>query len=617
MCKTYLIFLSIFFNVVFGVCQNETAKWHFGSTGLNFLNSPPTLAPSSMTTGEGCASISDGLGNTLFYTDGMSIFNQQGMVMANGNGLLANGDATQAALIVKQPGNTNIYFVFTLSSMATGSLCYSVVDLTLAAGLGSVTTKNTFLFTTSTEKLTGVKHCNGTDTWIISHESTGNIFRSYLLTATGVNPSPVLSAVGPIYSNSTAYGAMKASPNGKKLAVCVTAPYHRFELYDFNPANGIVSNQLPLANVLLPYGCEFSPDGTKLYGTSNYFSTNVLYQWDLCVSSNSAVIASQYTMNTTPGVKLGTLQMALNGKIYVARALEQTLGVINNPNVGGIGCNFVDLGQNIAPGNCYFGLPNFVSSYFSALTPTSPINYSINPCQNVSFFTSSCLASGNAPVSVLWNFDDPASGNANNSVFFNPTHFFVTPGAHTVQLIAYYQCRTDTLRQVIQIIDAGTTFSVNGRLNICKNQSTTLTAVPASNQSVLSYTWVPGTNTNSATVFSPTATSVYTVSVKNVNGCSATKTVQVNVSSCTALSEQMSDIADVNIYPNPNDGRFYIETNILATYKIYDQLGILVQFGKVSSQKQYIDLSAFASGVYFVQFIEENNVRIVKLVKTD
>jgi glucuronoarabinoxylan endo-1,4-beta-xylanase len=91
----------------------------------------------------------------------------------------------------------------------------------------------------------------------------------------------------------------------------------------------------------------------------------------------------------------------------------------------------------------------------------------------------------------------------------------------------------------------------------------------------------------------------------------------VNVSSCTALSEQMSDIADVNIYPNPNDGRFYIETNILATYKIYDQLGILVQFGKVSSQKQYIDLSAFASGVYFVQFIEENNVRIVKLVKTD
>jgi hypothetical protein len=617
MYKLRLILFFVFCKLAFAVCQNETAKWHFGSAGLNFLNFPPTLAPCSMSTSEGTSSISDGLGNTMFYTDGVTIFNQQGMVLANGNGLLGDGNTTQSALIVKQPGNTNTYFVFTLGAAGTGSLCYSVVDLTLAAGLGSVTTKNTFLYAPSAEKLTGVKHCNGIDIWIISHESNGNNFRSYLLTATGLNPSPVLSAVGSSYSIFTSVGALKASPNGKKLAVCVGAPYNRFELYDFNPTNGIVSNQLPLANVLLPYGCEFSPDGTKLYGTSSYFSTNVLYQWDLCVSSNSAVVASQYTMSTTPGVKLGTLQMALNGKIYVARVGEQTLGVINNPNVGGIGCNFVDLGQNIAPGNCYFGLPNFVSSYFTALTPPPPINYSINPCQNVSFFTSSCLASGNAPVSVLWNFDDPASGNANNSVFFNPTHFFVTPGAHTVQLIAYYQCRTDTLRQVIQVIDAGTTFSVNGRLNICKNQSTTLTAVPASNQSVLSYTWMPGTTTNSATVFSPTATSVYTVSVKTVNGCSATKTVQVNVSSCTALSEQVSDIIDVNIYPNPNDGRFFIETNVLTTYNIYDQLGILVHWGKVSSQKQYFDLSTFVRGIYFVQLIEDNNVRIVKFVKTD
>ncbi|HOZ87330.1 MAG TPA: hypothetical protein PL029_06200, partial [Bacteroidia bacterium] len=122
--------------------QNETSKWYFGKyAGLDFMNSPPTALTHTMVNAtEGCASIADASGNLLFYTEGTTIWNQQQVVMANGGGLLGNQSTAQSALIVKQPGSASIYFVFTLDAQGmSNGLRYSVVDMSLAAGMGSVT----------------------------------------------------------------------------------------------------------------------------------------------------------------------------------------------------------------------------------------------------------------------------------------------------------------------------------------------------------------------------------------------------------------------------------------------------------------------------------------------
>lgn len=77
------------------------------------MTSPPIVITGSMNTSEGCASISDLNGNLLFYTDGVTIWNQTHSVMANGNGLFGHYSSTQSSIIVKQPV-IQIYFMYLL-----------------------------------------------------------------------------------------------------------------------------------------------------------------------------------------------------------------------------------------------------------------------------------------------------------------------------------------------------------------------------------------------------------------------------------------------------------------------------------------------------------------------
>jgi hypothetical protein len=53
--------------------------------------------------------------------------------MANGSSLLGNYSAFQGSLIVKQPGNLDIYYLFTLDDVGgPDGLRYHVIDMSLA-----------------------------------------------------------------------------------------------------------------------------------------------------------------------------------------------------------------------------------------------------------------------------------------------------------------------------------------------------------------------------------------------------------------------------------------------------------------------------------------------------
>ncbi len=172
------------------------------------------------------------------------------------------------------------------------------------------------------------------------------------------------------------YGCMKISPNGQKLGVALynngaynTTNYHNFEIYDFNNTTGAVSNSLALSTgtTTLNYyyyggwGCEFSPDGTKFYGSriNNYVNNPAgIYQWNLCAGSNSAIIASVYTVGT--GYNYGAMQVASNGKIYCSQWGQTSLGVINSPNSLGSACSFSSASQSLGNKTSYYSLPNFM-----------------------------------------------------------------------------------------------------------------------------------------------------------------------------------------------------------------------------------------------------------------
>jgi hypothetical protein len=86
----FIVFLVLITNVVFS--QGEANIWYFGeNAGLDFNSgSPVALTNGQLVTDEGCATISNSSGQLLFYTDGITIYNKNHVVMINGTGLMGN-----------------------------------------------------------------------------------------------------------------------------------------------------------------------------------------------------------------------------------------------------------------------------------------------------------------------------------------------------------------------------------------------------------------------------------------------------------------------------------------------------------------------------------------------
>lgn len=198
----------------------ENNIWYFGANaGISFSSgSPVALTNGSLTTTEGVATICDNAGNLLFYTDGVTVYNRNHVIMTNGNGLNGDASSTQSAIIVQQPGNSDIYYIFTSDNdVGPNGICYSIVNMSLSGGLGAVTVKNFNLVSQSCEKLCAIRHCNNLDMWIVSHDWNSNIYRTWSVTSSGISIYAwALGNVIPTGITQSAYGQMKASSDGEK-----------------------------------------------------------------------------------------------------------------------------------------------------------------------------------------------------------------------------------------------------------------------------------------------------------------------------------------------------------------------------------------------------------------
>jgi hypothetical protein len=356
--------------------QKQTSIWYFGiRAGLDFSKgAPQALTDGMMSTNEGCASIADSAGNLLFYTNGVYVWNRQHHQMPNGFRLMGHRSSTQSAIIIPRPGSSSQHYIFTtdLQSQAYG-LRYNLVDMTRDGGNGDVSEKNVFLISPITEKITAIHHRNQRDIWVIAHLWDSDGFVAYLVTDKGVSKKPIISHIGTVHrgNGKGAIGSMKASPDGTKLGVAIWRDFNRFEVYDFDNYSGTLSNRIALEPFPEAYGLEFSPDGTKLYGTTNGIAGGEaqLWQFNLKAGSRSAISNSAIHIPTT-GSKLGALQLGPDGKIYLAKEDAQYLGVIQSPNAPGWSCRYLDQGVPLGDRKAKLGLPNFIQSYFRNLPPS-------------------------------------------------------------------------------------------------------------------------------------------------------------------------------------------------------------------------------------------------------
>ncbi len=521
----------------FSKAQKEYSNWHFGRhCAMTFNNGYPEPLPMGNNTRDG-ASISDSLGNLLFYTDGRVVYDRLNRPTPNGVGLIGNaGSMGHGVIIVKLPQCDSLYYLFKVQGLSVTNLpdtcfSYSVLDISLNNGYGDIIAgqKNINIYLPlpgyAFNKITSVRHKNNRDIWIITRNFPGNKFYSFLLTPEGLNTVGKISpSLINIINNENGqyFGEVNVSPDDTKFVACYEE-FGKVEYGSFDTETGLLNPLFIFETDTIcghpngtrsPVGLEFSPNSKLLYvshfsGSINHYACSKIHQFDVSVTDSALVKQSEYIVGI--GIS-GKLQTGPDGKIYGGLFDDNTLSVINNPNEKGIFCNYSFRSVPLGNGNRKYSyrLPQMLQKYFSY------INYTAACINQPTLFNPNIYP---VPDCVYWNFGDASSGVNDTSTFLNTSHVYHTPGDYFVTLISYWQGgRSDTSVKVISVLPAPFP-NIGDSAYICKGDSVTFES-----DTFDAYLWSSGETTRSITVAD---TGTYWIEVTNDLGCLGRDSVRV------------------------------------------------------------------------------------------
>lgn len=490
--KLFFIFLCLLSGMpVMDYAQYENV-WMFGrNAGLDFNNGAPQPVSSSMNANEGCASICDVNGQLLFYTDGDRVWNRNHNLMPDGSGLTGVGvnaasSTSQGALIIPVPGSVQRYYIFSIGCWECGSffgnLYYSIVDMSLNGGLGDIVpgSKGILMGTSFTEHMTAVAgdNCN---VWLVLMSRSDGNFRSYNISTAGISTTPVIStAISSAFGDYTNIrGYMDISPDRSKLAIAKG----NLCLYNFDPATGSITHPVPLilfnGAAARCYGVAFSPGGSKLYANRDTLPDNAaLLQYDLSSGDSLTIVNSGTIIAGISWAVTTALKRGPDGKIYSATAALSVnpagyLGVIQQPELQGIACQFVPNGQPLLAGtSSRYGLPNSNANVF--------YNYTKH-------YSSTLLCGGNYTLSALnlqgagylWENGDPGATRVVNSA-----------GTYWVHYTAVVNQCVEEFTDTFKVLDMPPElYTSTTYIDVCRDDSVVL---QAADMTGTDYTWSNG-----------------------------------------------------------------------------------------------------------------------------
>ncbi|MFM2207792.1 MAG: hypothetical protein RL213_1767 [Bacteroidota bacterium] len=196
-----------------------------------------------------------------------------------------------------------------------------------------------------------------------------------------------------------------------------------------------------------------------------------------------------------------------------------------------------------------------------------------------------------ASLSILW-YDAPSGGNLIGS-----GNVFTTPSL--TQTTSYYAQAGNVC---IGQSRATATATIHPLPNVYIGPDTSLVNPPYTldaGAGFSTYIWNNNTNAQTLTV---TSTGTYSVIVTDQNGCTATDDVFVQF---TVGVEEAGPLAAINLYPNPNQGRFTLTGDVHATgeltLRIFDSKGASVVAEVIPTNaalRHDVDVSGLAKGIY-------------------
>jgi uncharacterized protein (TIGR02145 family) len=528
--KTLIIIVLICMFSIPGFSQGEWNIWYFGeSAGLDFNSGIPVPLTDCSSWFHGyyySVSVSDSLGNLLFYSDGTYVFNKIHEVMPDGNTLDADGE--QAVFGFRKPGSDHIYYLFTMDALTTSmGLRYVIIDMTMNGGLGGL--QNGWIPISipggeeTMDALTGIRHSNNKDVWIVARQQdTSYNYLSYLVTSEGLDTIPVesLSLFQSPSVISSYIRLIRISPDGTKLI----ANYGNcFEYCQFNPTTGQITPYFYFNSAGIGGGgggAEFSVDSRYLYVQANGDPTRNIYQYDATKTDSATFMQSEVLISSALYAS-SAIMMAPDGKIYITKELKDSLCVIHNPSEPGFSCNFENNAVFLEGMLCWYGLPQFLQTYYVYI-------HGANKCEGAPIsFSASIWPQYD---SLAWDFGDPSSGPNNYSNLESPEHTYQTAGIYTVRLITHHiDNRFDTGWLTVQVY-APPTPALGPDTTICAGDSVTFDAGPCTG---CTFSWdnLTTSQMNIATgqTFTTGDEAEYAVAVISPENCIGRDTVQLTV----------------------------------------------------------------------------------------
>jgi len=330
----------------------ETNIWYMGYSGLDWNQGrPDTISYFQYRVGEGHTSICDRDGNLLLYENGMELYNKNHYRMHS----FWYGGSSVMTLLLPQPSNDSLYHLFQPETNdRTGRIEYlyhTVINVLANGGKGQIkgTQKDKKILTSSAERVTAARHCNGKDWWVIGQSATDEQFNVWLLTDQGLSAAPVWTGYSGVYHNDFGgkigtYGHIKVSHDGNILAEVTDASY--IEIHQFDPSTGIISNGMEVmdrsTNMEDVTYCEFSSDNSKLYVSGG----DAVYQMDLSNRNQDSIRNSKTVIYLRGAFGVENFLAPIIGpdeKIYFeggTAVFGPYLAVVHKPNEKGVACQF-------------------------------------------------------------------------------------------------------------------------------------------------------------------------------------------------------------------------------------------------------------------------------------
>ncbi len=332
------------------------------------------IVKSSLSISFSNTTMSDSLGNLLYYSNGCRIFNRNHKLMENGDNItfgrlreiLCSAPeigirGPQSMMSIQDPYRDSIYYMYYTNydfyvpydgRITISSMLRTTINMNIDNGNGAIIEKNKIILKDSVYNfnLVSVKHANNRDWWIIQAQGrkeqdtdSSNLYFKLLVTKDSI--ITYKQNIGD--STKLDYSNIKFTNDGKKILRYIRD--NGLYIYNFDRSTGEISNQklvkVPKTKIASIISVASSPNSRFAY----CIQYDTIFQYDL---ESSDIQASQVLVAVWDGFRFegeGTIfsdaQLGPDCKIYIAsyNAIPY-YHFIRYPDRKGLACEVVQHG---------------------------------------------------------------------------------------------------------------------------------------------------------------------------------------------------------------------------------------------------------------------------------